>query len=78
MLKFDQVMQTKTIEKMCQWDTDASIGQTGPEQSTHGTTNPDNASDQISNQSDIHRPRNLLTNILQHGSNKQEVGICQT
>ena len=30
-----------------------------PEKGIHGKTHPDNAQDQISNQSDIHQPRNF-------------------
>ena len=36
----------------------------GPEMWEHGITHPDNASDQISNQSHIHKLRNPLTNIF--------------
>ena len=55
-----------TIEKMCPWGTDSPLlWQTGSRQMKdmkrirHGTIHPDNASDQISNLSDINKLRKL-------------------
>ena len=55
---------------MCPWDMDAPPQQTGnwiiydrPEKGRNGTTHPDNDSEQISSQSNIHKPRNILCKL---------------